>query len=190
MVGVLEEMTEEMKTEEKTGRRKRLSCRQALLALLRQLRSGQLSTTVDLGMDSKKNWIRLEMPILDKVDRRLLDLVRRMLQAMIRPPIQDMDLLILAVDLRLGCRWRQEEEASVDHHLVDRRFQALGHLQELALDPASEDRRHLDHRPDLQGLEDQADLQGQEGLTNVGLLHQLGHQAAKVIPRTEVGCGS
>ena len=128
MVGVLEEMTEEMKTEEKTGRLRRLSCRQVLLDLLRQLRSGQLSTTVDLGMDSRMNLIRLEMQILDKVDRRLLDLVRRMLQALIRLPIQDMDLRILAVDPLLGCRWRQEEEeALVDHHLVDRRFQALGH---------------------------------------------------------------
>jgi hypothetical protein len=78
----------------------------------------------------------------------------------------------------------------VDHHLVDRRFQALGRLQELALDPASEDRRHLDHRPDLQGLEDQADLQGLEGLTNVGLLHQHGHQAAKVNLLIEVGYGN
>jgi hypothetical protein len=56
---------------------------------------------------------------------------------------------------------------------------------------ASEDRlHHLDLCPDLQDLEDQVDLQGQEGLTNVGLLHQLGHQAAKVNLRTEVGCGS
>ena len=184
-------MTEEMKTEEKTGRLKRLSCRQVLLDLLRQLRSGQLSTTVDLGMDSRMNLIRLEMQILDKVDRRLLDLVRRMLQALIRLPIQDMDLHILAVDPLLGCRWRQEEVVLVA--LVDlRRGRRLD--QGCRLDQeeeASEDRlRHLDLCPDLQDLEDQVDLQGQEGLTNVGLLHQLGHQAAKVNLHIEVGYGS